>query len=218
VDGESRRGRAAFVAIEGNDAAGKTTLAGALAAALRQRGLRVAAHAEPGCGPIGALFRRLSAAGGVAPLSFAMLSSADRHEAQAALTRQLHGGACDVIVADRYYLSGLAYHCADGVDPTWYQAVNLGVAKPALYLFLQIDPATAAARRATEDAGYWDRPPIAARLPEAYRACLARVVAMEKARVVQIDAGRPPELVLADALAAVLPMAGRGRRAEGRPA
>jgi dTMP kinase len=155
VDGETRPGRAAFVAIEGIDAAGKTTLAAALAAALRRRGLRVATHAEPSHGPIGALFRRLSAAGGLSPLSFAMLSSADRNEAQAALTRQLFGGEHDVIVADRYYLSGLAYHCADGVDPTWYQAVNLGVAKPSLYLFLEVDPATAAARRPAPRAGYW---------------------------------------------------------------
>jgi dTMP kinase len=212
VDGETRPARAAFVAVEGIDAAGKTTLASALAAALRQRGLRVATHAEPGHGPIGRLFRRLSAAGGVSALSFAMLSSADRHEAQAALARQLYGGEHDVIVADRYYLSGLAYHCADGVDPTWYQAVNLGVVKPALYLFLQVDPATAVARIAARHAGYWDQPRIASRLAEAYRACLARVVAMEKARVARLDAGQPPDLVL-DAALRALPGRSEGRSA-----
>jgi dTMP kinase len=121
-----------------------------------------------------------------------------------------------MIVADRYYLSGLAYHCTDGVDPTWYQAVNLGVAKPALYLFLQVDPATAAARRPNGQAGYWDQPRIANRLGEAYRACLARVVATENARVDRLDAEQPPDLVL-DAALAALPRAFPAR-SEGRSA
>ncbi|RKN49870.1 dTMP kinase, partial [Streptomyces klenkii] len=106
---------ALFVAIEGIDASGKTTLTASLAAALRTRGLAVATHKEPGHGPVGELFRRLSASGRCPPTTMALLSSAERHAQQEALAAALRRH--QVVIADRYYLSGLAYHAADGIDP-----------------------------------------------------------------------------------------------------
>ncbi|MGH8897380.1 MAG: dTMP kinase [Egibacteraceae bacterium] len=191
-----------FLAIEGIDDSGKTTLTAALADALRGRGLGVAMHTEPSHGPIGVVFRRLSTAGGMPPMAMALLSAADRHERQGALAQCRRD--YDVILADRYYLSGLAYHAADGIDSVGYQGLNRGVLKPTAYLYLDIDPALAVARGSGVPDGYWEQREIAARLPDVYESCLALIAETEAAQVIRIDASQTRERVLESALAAAL--------------
>jgi dTMP kinase len=194
--------RAFFVAVEGIDGSGKTTLTAALAAELRRQGLLVSEYREPSPGPVGRLFRRMSATGEWSAMTMALLSSADRHAQQQHLAAALQHS--QVLVADRYYLSGLAYHAADGVDPAFYQLLNQSVAKPDAYLYLGISPVLAARRIHGGPDDYWERREFATGLPGAYEAGLALVTAgVEDARVVRIDAAQPAAAVLDAALAAV---------------
>ncbi len=191
-----------LVAIEGIDGSGKTTLAAALAAGLARRGIRVTGHREPSDGPAGRLLRSLSRGGDRHPVMLALLSAADRYDQQARLADQ----GCDLVISDRYYLSGLAYHAADGIGQLLYQRLNAGVRRPDLYLFLHLDPAIAAARLGGRVRDRWERGGIAARVPQSYQAALHLVEATEDAEVTRLDAARAPQDVLAQALTALAPL------------
>lgn len=193
---------ALFVALEGIDASGKTTLVDGLASVLRAENVTVALHKEPSHGPVGATFRRMSVNKVPwPPVTMALLSSADRHAQQdCLLTARQHA---DVVLADRYYLSGLAYHLADGIDPGFYQCLNQQVLKPDAYLYLDLAPEVAAARAASEPDDYWEQHDLASRLPAAYATVLDLVKASEDACVLSLDASQPPRAVLRDALGAL---------------
>jgi dTMP kinase len=196
--------RGVLVAVEGIDHTGKTTLAAALTAALRAKGTPVAGHVEPGRGPVGAFFRAASTSGELPARAMAMLSTAARQAEQAALGQLL--AEHDVVVSDRYYLSGLAYHAADGVLATEYQVWNKGIHRPDVYLVLHAKPEVRAARAPAKPDGYWESPAIAGRLPAAYASCVQMLRASEKARVIPIDADTSPAEVLAQALHALAPL------------
>lgn len=189
-----------LIAVEGIDRSGKTTLVRSLEARLRLR-WRVATVTEPSLGPIGTLFRRLSATQPAPPLAMALLSAADRHAQQPRLIRYL--ASRDVVLADRYYLSGLAYHALDGIDPATYQRLCLGVRLPNVYLVLHIEPGRAARRAARATDGYWEQPKFAARLLGAYRQCVDLVTACDRAAVIHLDADQPAAAVADAAFAAV---------------
>jgi dTMP kinase len=202
VAGSLARADPLLVAIEGIDGSGKTTLAAALAAALRRHGTAAGRHREPGSGPAGQALRSLSRHSYTNPVTLALLSAADRHDQQERLSASGRG----LVVSDRYYLSGLAYHAADGIDQLFYQQINAGVRRPGLYLFLDVDPAVAAARLGDRPRDRWERPGIAAGVPAAYEAALRLVQATENARVTRLDAAAAPGDVLARALAALAPL------------
>ncbi len=191
-----------LVAIEGIDGSGKTTLAAALTADLAGRGIRVTGHREPSDGPAGRLLRSLSQDGDHPAMLLALLSAADRHHQQARLTDRERA----VMISDRYYLSGLAYHAADGIDQLLYQRLNAGVHRPGLYLFLHLDPATAAARLGDRERDRWERGGIAARVPKCYQAALDLVRTTENAKVALLDAAAAPDDVLAQALSVLMPL------------
>ena len=189
-----------LVAVEGIDRSGKTTLVGALAAALMAGGIETAACCEPSRGPIGAFFRHITADSALPPTAAALLSAADRHQQQAMLRERLDRHR--VVVSDRYYLSGLAYHLADGVDPVFYRSLNEGIRRPDLYLYLVVAP-DIAARPGAPMQGRWEQPDFTAELPSAYRRCVALLGVTERARFVTIDASRSQADVLAAAVEAV---------------
>jgi dTMP kinase len=191
-----------MVAIEGIDGSGKTTLAAALAVRLTRAGVQVTGLREPSDGPVGRLLRSLSDNGERHPMTLAMLSAADRYEQQA----RLAGQDCALAISDRYYLSGLAYHAADGIDQALYQRLNAGVRRPDLYLFLCLDPAVAAVRLGDRVRDRWERGTIAARVPQSYQAALRLVEVTENVEVARLDAATTPQDVLAQALTAVAPL------------
>lgn len=191
-----------LVAIEGIDGSGKTTLAAALAGSLTRRGMRVTSHREPSGGPSGRLLRSLSRDGNRHPMMLALLSAADRYDQQARLAEP----ECALMISDRYYLSGLAYHAADGIDQLLYQQLNAGVRRPDLYLFLHLDPAVAGARLGDRSRDRWERGGIAARVPRCYQAALHLVQTTENARIARLDASAAPCDVLAEALSALVPL------------
>jgi dTMP kinase len=149
-----------FVALEGGDGSGKSTQQRLLAGWLTGLGHEVVTTREPGGTATGVALREVlltHRAGGdaLAPRAEALLFAADRAQHVAQVVRPgLARGA--VVVSDRYVDSSLAYQGAGRALP----AVEVGEISrwatggllPDLTVLLDVDPATAAARR-VRDAG-----------------------------------------------------------------
>jgi dTMP kinase len=93
-----------LVALEGIDGAGKSTLARALATALRRRGLRVILRREPADRQLGRLAQQASVRD---PWTGAVYFTLDRFLARPALEQDLR--RADVVISDRSLYSTLAY-------------------------------------------------------------------------------------------------------------
>ncbi|MEU8333683.1 dTMP kinase [Micromonospora arborensis] len=189
-----------FVAVEGIDHSGKTTLVESLCQTLSDRGVVVERHKEPTRAPIGSLLRSLAVEEPACPTALALLSAADRHHQQPTLQAQLR--TAQVVIADRYYLSGLAYHHTDGIDPSFYAACAAGVRMPDVYLYLDVPAPVAATRVDRPPDSRWETPEFTAGLPDAYRTCLA-LLRGQGADVVVLDAQQPAPAVLSAALVAI---------------
>jgi dTMP kinase len=199
-----------LITVEGVDGAGKTTLAEALAAELRERGLAVDLLREPGGVAVAERIRAvvMDPALAVGPRAEALLYAAARAQlAEEALVPALAAGRW--VVLDRFLDSSLAYQGGGrelGVEPV--RALNAfavdGLA-PDRTLLLRLDPARGRARAAGRGGAEPDRleretAAFFARVAAAYDA----LAAAEPARVRVLDAGRPPAEVLAAALAALV--------------
>src|SRR4051812_34795518 len=196
-----------LVTIEGLDGAGKTTLASALAERLGATLLR-----EPGGVEASERVRALvkDPALTIGPRAEALLYAAARAQlVEERLRPELDAGR--LVLLDRFVDSPLAYQGAGrelGVDAV--RAVNdfaTGGLQPALTLLLRIDPAAGRARQSHrgEDP---DRLELAgdaffARIAAAYDA----LAAAEPDRFVVLDATRPPQELVDDAVRAVAPLA-----------
>jgi dTMP kinase len=202
----SPRGR--LITIEGIDGAGKTTLAAALAAALRARGVDVVELREPGGVAVAERIRAIVKEAGLAidPRAEALLYAASRAQLVAELVKPALAAGRWVLL-DRYVDSSLAYQGAGrglGIDAV--RAINAfgtgGLAADRT-LLLSIEPAAGRARRGGRDA----RPDRLEAEPDEFFATIAtaylELAAAEPARVRALDADAPPERVLAAALAAV---------------
>ena len=98
-----------FIAFEGGEGAGKSTQAGILEAALRQKGYRTLLVHEPGSTPIGDYLRQVLIGGEpVSPLAELLLFEASRAQLMAERIRpELDVGS--IVVADRFAGSTVAY-------------------------------------------------------------------------------------------------------------
>lgn len=205
-----------FIVLEGIDGAGTTTQARMLCRWLGSLGQPVHPTAEPSGGPIGTLLRQ--ALGGrvlgrdgerLCPETIATLFAADRFdhlrtEIEPALRRGMH------VVCDRYDHSSLAYQGLEN-DPRWVSTLNAAARRPDLVLFLDVDPAVAARRRAgrglTPELYEFDE--LQVRIAAAYRD-------MERWRpadpVVRVDGNASVREVQRICRAALMPLlAARGR-------
>jgi dTMP kinase len=200
------RGR--LVTVEGLDGAGKTTLVAGLVPALRARGLEVQALREPGGVALAERVRSLVKDGGVrvGARAEALLFAAARAQlVEERVTPALARGTW--VVLDRFVDSSLAYQGAGrglGVEAVReLNAFGVGDVRPDRTLLLRVAPGVGRARLEGrgegpdrlegEDAAFF------ARVAGAYDA-LARA---EPGRVRVVEAGGPPEEVLAAALAAL---------------
>jgi dTMP kinase len=195
-----------LVTIEGLDGAGKTTLADALVAALRDRGVDAVLLREPGGVELSERLRGLvkDPALRIGGAAEALLYAAARAQLVEERIRPLLAEGRWVLL-DRFVDSSLAYQgAARGLGVDRVRALNLfatGGLVPDRTLLLALDPATGRARLAgrddepdrleAEDAGFFTR------VAQAY----AELAREEPERMRVIDAGRPEGEVLAAALA-----------------
>jgi dTMP kinase len=189
-----------FIVIEGLDGTGTTTLASALAEALRRRDLRVCVTAEPTEGAFGRLLRRhLAGEVNLEPTTTALVFTADRADHLDALIRPaLRRG--EWVISDRYVLSTLAYQGAEGVDRETILAASSGFDVPTVTFLLE---AAADIRRTRiSSRGPTDRyedPDLASALEASYAASVALLRAAGH-RIEVLDASAEPSEVLAAAL------------------
>jgi dTMP kinase len=132
-----------FIAIEGPNAVGKTTITGQLAAALRARGTAVHVTTEPSASALGRLVR--SAESYLTGRALALAVAADRYaHLEAEIIPALRAGAA--VITDRYVQSSLVLQRLDGLGLAEIWSYNAHVAVPAMSVYLEDDPEIIAAR------------------------------------------------------------------------
>jgi dTMP kinase len=198
---------ATLITIEGLDGAGKSTLAQALAGELAADGTEVRLLREPGGVEASERIRELVQDPNleVLPRAEALLYAAARAQLVEELLRPLLDSGV-VVVLDRFVDSSLAYQGgARGLGVERVAEINAfatGGLQPDLTLLLRVDPQVGRARQRVrsddpdrlerEDEGFFER----------VAAAYEQIAAAAPARVRVIDASRPPEEVLEEALGA----------------
>ena len=197
-----------LITIEGLDGAGKTTLATALAAALRERGREVELLREPGGVELSERIRTLvkDPALAVDPRTEALLYAAARAQLVAERVRPLLESGTTVLL-DRFVDSSLAYQgAARGLGVDAVRAINdfgTGGLAPDVTLLLRADPGLGRARQG----GRGEEPDRLEQEDEAFFAAIASayddLAAAEPHRFRVLDAALLPDDVLRAALAAL---------------
>ena len=195
--------RARYLATEGTEGVGKSTLCDLLAARLTERGVEVVRVREPGGTRLGEAVREALLHGGeMSDWSEALLFAAQRAELVERVVRpSLSEGRW--VLSDRCYYSSLAYQGYArrlGVGRVW--AVNspaLGGTLPDLVVWLDMDPEAALGRQQGTDrigaAGLaWHR-----EVWKGYRSLWAS----DRGRMVRVDAAAPTRRI-AERLVSVL--------------
>lgn len=187
-----------LVGIEGIDGSGKTTLVSSLEHRL-SLDFDVVRSKEPGENAIGRAHRELSKERSPNAYSGALISAADRWYKSEALQRHLDRGR--IVLSDRYYLSGLAYHRADGISFPSYAELNENVLRPDLYLYLDVRVETAIDRLSGKS-DRWET--MMADVSEYYDDAVSFVEETDEADVRRIDAEQPKRTVVSDAVDEIL--------------
>jgi dTMP kinase len=187
----------AFIAIEGPEGAGKSTLARALGRRLAAAGREVVQVREPGGTPAAEAARAafLDPALAAAPLAEVFLLLAARADLVAKVIRPALGRGA-VVLSDRYDLSTEAYQIAGrGLDPDGIRAANAlatGGLRPDLTLVVDVPAEVGRARQAAQEK-------VPDRLEQADVAFHGRVAeAFRRARgpgVVHVDGTQAPDRV-----------------------
>lgn len=194
-----------YLAVEGVDGAGKTTVTTAVVAALEARGEDVLVVREPGGTPTGEAIRRilLHSDDSVAAWTEAMLFAASRAQLAAEIVGPaLARGA--VVVSDRTVYSSLAYQGgARGLGIDSVRRVNeagLQGVWPDKVLLLDVDPAAGLEREDGADRISVEGVALQARVAEAY----ATLAAEDPDRFEVVDASQPVDEVIARVLAVLV--------------
>lgn len=187
-----------YVAFEGIDGAGKTTVAARVAERLAARGFDVLTVREPGGTPTGEAIRGilLGLGGVVSDWAEALLFAAARSQ----LAAEIVGPALEAgraVVSDRSVYSSLAYQGgARGLGIDAVRRVNeagLGGVWPEVVVLLRLDPEQGLAREAEADRISAAGVALQARVAEAYD----RLAAAEAERFLVVDAAAGLEEVVA---------------------
>ena len=187
-----------YIAIEGVDGAGKSTVASAVTARLRSLGRAAELVREPGGTSLGEDIRHVLLHGdAMTPWAEALLFAAQRAQlAATVIAPALAEGT--MVVTDRSYYSSLAYQGGGrglGVDKV--RAVNeagLAGVVPDVVVVLWLDPDTALARQAAVDRIGGEGREFQRTVAETYRLLAAE----DPDRVHLVDAARPLDDVVDD--------------------
>ncbi|KAL9128054.1 MAG: hypothetical protein Q9217_003193 [Psora testacea] len=149
--------RGALIVIEGIDRAGKTTQHAQLCEHLESHGQKVMRMRFPDrTTPIGAsISSYLRGSSSLEDHAIHLLFSANRWEAAPSIIAAIEDGI--TVLIDRYYYSGIVYSAAkDKSDLTleWARTPEVGLPKPDLVIFLDIDPDAAKVRGGYGDEKY----------------------------------------------------------------
>lgn len=186
---------AMYIALEGGDGAGKTTVAARLVELLEQKGDTVVAVREPGGTTLGEEIRRLLLhSADMTAWAEALLFAAQRSQ----LAAEVIGPALDrgeVVVSDRSLYSSLAYQGGGrALDIGMVRLINEAALEgvvPDLVVVLIIDPSAALARQSDPDR--------IGRQGNVFQHAVATVyrdlAAAEPERVVLVEIGDEPEEV-----------------------
>jgi dTMP kinase len=200
----------ALIVIEGIDGAGTTTQTEMLLQWLQRVGIPSLATREPSDGPIGVvarqhLGRKVDLA---SPEAEALAFAADRMDHVASeVAPALAKGI--TVVADRYYLSSLAYQ-ALSCDLAWVREINRFALRPDLTVFLAVAVDVGRERfsgRAALERFEDDRDELV-RVIERYEAAMTALRADGEAITV-IDGARSPAEVHAEVVRLVAPVLAR---------
>ncbi|MGZ8784769.1 MAG: dTMP kinase [Acidimicrobiia bacterium] len=181
------RGR--YIALEGIEGAGKSTIHETLSGALRQDGIEVVSVREPGGTATGEGIRRLLLEGDdMTPWAEALLFAAQRSQlADEVIEPALRRGAW--VIGDRSVYSSLAYQGGGrGLGIEAVRTVNqagLGTTWPDLVIVLAVDPQAGLARQDGEDRIGGQGVEFQRRVAGFY----AELAAAEPDRVTVVDAG-----------------------------
>ncbi|HUO45250.1 MAG TPA: dTMP kinase [Acidimicrobiia bacterium] len=189
-----------YLAIEGGDGAGKTTVAARLQRLLEDQGATVRLVREPGGTSLGEEIRRLLLhSSDMTPWAEAMLFGAQR----AQLVAEVVGPALqrgEVVISDRSFYSSLAYQGgARGLGIEDVRSINLAAVAgvvPDLVVVLTIDPRQALARQSDPDRIGRE----GSRFQDQVAAAYELLAELEPDRVVLVEAGHDPEEVAAKIL------------------
>jgi len=187
-----------YVAIEGVDGAGKSTVASAVTARLRSLGRAAELVREPGGTSLGEDIRHVLLHGdAMTPWAEALLFAAQRAQlAATVIAPALAEGR--IVVTDRSYYSSLAYQGGGrGLGVEKVRAVNeagLAGVVPDVVVVLWLDPDTALARQAAVDRIGGEGREFQRTVAETYRLLAAE----DPDRVHLLDAARPLDDVVDD--------------------
>ncbi len=124
-----------------------------------------------------------------------LLYIANRYERKPDLQRWLDGGL--ILVSDRYTSSSIAYGEAFGLDAGWLIEMQKFLPVAALTIFLDVNPETAAKRKAADRDRYERDLALQTRVRESY----TRLAAANN--WVVLDGERPKDEIAADVFSAV---------------
>ena len=136
-----------LIAFEGIDQSGKETQARLLGERLSAAGRRVLLVSFPDyTTPIGTeLHRALHGDRDYRPDVIQLLMIANRYEWKPAIEAALERG--ELVIADRYLASSVAYGEAQDLDPAWLLDAQRHLPQPSLTVMIDIAPETAVGRK-----------------------------------------------------------------------
>jgi dTMP kinase len=182
-----------YIALEGGDGSGKTTLSAAIAGRLRASGDEVVEVREPGGTPLGESVRKLLLdSERVDPWAEVFLFAAQRAQlARDVIAPALERGAW--VISDRTYFSSIAYQGrARGLGEETVRDINeigLEGIVPGLVFVIEVDPELALGRQQRTDRIGGESVDFQAAVSRSYR----DLAAAEPGRVVLLRGGEPVE-------------------------
>jgi len=188
-----------FIVLEGLDGAGKSTHTKLAADFLRESGSDVLLTQEPSFLPAGDLSRRrLAGDWDCPPESLQLLFAADRadHLAKEILPALENGAA---VIADRYFLSSLAYGAVDiEMEMEWLAQINSRFLAPDLTIYLDVPPEVCVQRIAAngESAELFEKVEILEIVRHNYKKAIKMFDGEMK--IVSVDGNRNKEEVFGD--------------------
>jgi dTMP kinase len=180
-----------YIALEGGDGSGKTTLSSALASRLRRHGDEVVEVREPGGTPLGESIRELLLdSDHVEPWAEVFLFAAQRAQLVSdVVAPALERGAW--VISDRTYYSSITYQGrARGLGEQVVREINeagLEGILPGLVFVIEVDPDTALGRQHRPDRIGSESVEFQREVRSAYR----ELAAAEPERVVLLDGSAP---------------------------